>query len=151
VGQSESSFPRSIHKEDQKMRSLTLVSLLILALLVAACGGGGEATTAPGGGTTGDPAAGQQVFTTDAQPPCNGCHPVEGDAQGVGPSLANIGTEAATINPPQTAEEYIRESIVNPDAFIVPDFPAGVMPKTYGEQLSEQQLNDLVAYLLSLK
>jgi len=126
------------------MRSLTLVSLLILALLVAACGGGGE-------GTTADATAGEQVFVQDATPPCNTCHPVEGEANGVGPSLAHIATDAATDKPGMTAEQYIRESITDPDVFVVPDFPAGVMPKTYGQQLSQQQLDNLVAYLLSLK
>jgi cytochrome c551/c552 len=134
------------------MRSLTLVSLLIVALILAACGGGGGATATTGtGGTTGDAAAGEAVFNQQANPPCNSCHSLQEGTTLVGPSLAHIGTAAATMESGKSAEQYIRESITDPDAFVVQGFPAGVMPKTYGQDLSEQQLNDLVAFLLSKK
>lgn len=46
---------------------------------------------------------------------------------------------------------YLQTSIREPGAFIVPDFPDMIMPRTYGEILSEQDINDLVAYLLTLQ
>jgi mono/diheme cytochrome c family protein len=104
-------------------------------------------TTAPtetgggGGGPTGDPAAGKEIFTTTAQPPCASCHTLaEANASGtVGPDLDQVlkGKD----------EAFIHESIVNPDAEIASGFTAGVMPATYGEQLDDQQLADLVAFL----
>ncbi|GAB4577714.1 MAG: hypothetical protein Fur0022_04450 [Anaerolineales bacterium] len=89
---------------------------------------------------------------------CIACHAIEGVSTGaVGPELSQIGTVAETRVPGQTAEQYIHTSIVDPNAFIVPDCPPGpcaspsVMPLTFGETLSEEQIADLVAYLLSLK
>ncbi len=49
------------------------------------------------------------------------------------------------------AEEYIRQSIVNPNAFVVEDFPEGVMPQNLGETLSSQELDDLIAFLAAQK
>jgi mono/diheme cytochrome c family protein len=104
-------------------------------------------TTAPtetggGGGPTGDAAAGKEIFTTTAQPPCAGCHTLaEANASGtVGPDLDEVlkGKDAA----------FIHESIVDPDAEVASGFTAGVMPATYGEQLDDQQLADLVAFLV---
>jgi cytochrome c oxidase subunit 2 len=42
---------------------------------------------------------------------------------------------------------FIRESIVNPDAEIAEGFQPGLMPKDYGDKLSDQELADLVAFL----
>jgi hypothetical protein len=44
--------------------------------------------------------------------------------------------------------QFIHESIVDPDAEIAEGFSGGIMPKNYNTQLSEQQLADLVAFLL---
>jgi cytochrome c oxidase subunit 2 len=43
--------------------------------------------------------------------------------------------------------EYIRESILNPDAQVAEGFQPGLMPKDYDQRLSDQQLADLVAFL----
>ena len=42
---------------------------------------------------------------------------------------------------------FIYNSIVNPDAEVAEGFQPGLMPKTYGEQLDDKQLGDLVAFL----
>ncbi|HEY63384.1 MAG TPA: cytochrome C, partial [Caldilineae bacterium] len=47
-----------------------------------------------------------------------------------------------------SAEDYIRESILSPKAFVVEGFQP-LMPQNYGEQLSQQELDDLVAFLLA--
>ena len=100
------------------------------------------ATETGGGGPTGDPAAGKEIFTTTAQPPCASCHTLaEAGATGqVGPNLDDVlqGKSA----------QFIHESIVDPDAEIASGFTAGVMPAVYCDQLSEQQLADLVAFLV---
>jgi cytochrome c oxidase subunit 2 len=103
----------------------------------------GATTTqaAPTGGAGGDTTAGKQVFTATAQPPCSSCHTLaEAGASGqVGPNLDDVlkGKDAA----------FIRESIVDPNAEIAPGFSAGVMPDVYEQQLSDEQLADLVAFL----
>jgi mono/diheme cytochrome c family protein len=95
-----------------------------------------------------DPVArGRQVFL-DAG--CGGCHTIDGLTAGtVGPNQTNIGTIAGTRVPGQSAEEYIRESILNPSAHVVEGFPDNVMPKNFGELLSQEELDDLVAFLLA--
>jgi len=121
---------------------------------VAGCGGGETVSplpetiegTVPAETTPtfaeGDPAAGKEVFTTAAQPTCGSCHTYEaaGTSGTLGPNLDE------TLADKDAA--FILESIVNPDADIATGFTAGVMPKDYGEKLSEKQLADLVAFLL---
>jgi len=68
----------------------------------------------------------------------------------VGPSLAGIATLAATRVPGMSAEEYIRESILHPDAHIVPGFD-NKMPSYISEGLSPQDIDDLVGFLMTLK
>jgi mono/diheme cytochrome c family protein len=105
--------------------------------------------TAPGetgqtetGAPEGDPAAGKQVFTSVAQPPCGSCHTLEaaGTTQTLGPNLdeALAGKDAA----------FIRESIENPDAQVAEGFSRDLMPETYGEQFSDEELANLVAFLV---
>jgi cytochrome c len=65
--------------------------------------------------------------------------------------LANIGAEAGGMGSGLSAEEYLRQSIVEPDAYVVEGFGQGLMPAGYGDALTAQQLDDLVVYLLSLK
>jgi mono/diheme cytochrome c family protein len=102
----------------------------------------GEAQTDTGGVVEGDPAAGREVFTSTAQPPCGSCHTLEaaGTTQTVGPNLDETlgGKDAA----------FIRESIVNPDAEVAEGFSEGLMPGTYGDQLSDEDLANLVAFLV---
>jgi hypothetical protein len=46
--------------------------------------------------------------------------------------------------------EYIRAAILHPSEFIVPTYPDNVMPQNYSEIYSEEEVNDLIAYLLTL-
>ncbi len=78
---------------------------------------------------------------------CSACHALQPDEAGIGPSLAGVGGRAAAHGDP--AEAYLVESIVNPGARVVEGFQDGIMPPTYGQRLSEQQLADLVAFLMS--
>ena len=71
---------------------------------------------------------------------CGGCHafaPAGTSAQ-VGPPLDDLPAD----------EEFVRRSIVDPDAEVAEGFQAGVMPGDYEERLSEEQLDALVQYLL---
>lgn len=95
--------------------------------------------------------AGLQVFLRDSSPPCATCHAIDSVpfAIGqVGPNLSHIGSKGDS--------EFIRESIVNPDAMISEVCPAGaclpgVMPQNFGATLTNKQIEDLVEYLVSLK
>ncbi len=99
----------------------------------------------------GDPETGRQLFVSAG---CIACHTVSGipEATGVvGPSQDGLATRAATTVEGLSAEEYIRQSILDPNAFVVEGFPASVMPQTYNTLFSEEELNDLVAFLLTLE
>jgi len=106
------------------------------------------ATPTPSAEEITDPVArGQRVFLDNG---CGGCHIIEGLSSGtVGPELTLIGEVAGTRIEDFSAEDYIRESILFPNAYIVERYPQDVMPKTFGETLEEQALDDLVAFLLA--
>ena len=134
-----------------KRHFLLVVVLLTAAALVAACGGGGAAAPAAAPGGNAD--AGKALFaqsTIGSQPGCVTCHSLDAGTTIVGPSMAGIGAAAASKVSGESAEQWLRNSIVNPNAYLEEGFAEGIMP-TYGDALSEQQVNDLVAYLLSLK
>lgn len=110
-----------------------------------------------------DPRAkGEQVYRA-AQPPCSSCHSTEPDVDMAGPSLAGLAARAAEIiespeyeGDASDVEGYIRESIVVPGAYLVPGdmYSAGgtsFMPAGYAESLTEEELDQLTAYLATLK
>lgn len=82
---------------------------------------------------------------------CARCHSATSDTVIVGPSLSGIATRAATRIEGMDAETYIRDSIANPSAFTVQGFPQSLMPANLTEEISPQDLDALVAYLLTLK
>ena len=140
------------------MKKLLLALLvLILAMLMVACGGSDDSaepvSEAPPA-AVGDAAAGealyaQTVIGTTAG--CATCHSLEEGVQIVGPSHAGVGARAGEYVAGQSAETYLRTSILEPNAHLVDGFTEGVMPQTYADELSDTQVDDLVAYLLTLK
>ena len=101
----------------------------------------------------GDPVEGERIFHTvwpAAGMACSTCHNTDTEARLIGPGLLNVGTRAATRVPGMDALDYIHTSIVKPSAYVVDGFP-DIMPKNWGKVFSEAQLNDIIAYLLTLK
>lgn len=93
---------------------------------------------------------GEKLFALKA---CSSCHSVDNPVAKVGPSLhKKFGTKETLTDGTQVEvdENYVRESILNPNAKIVKGFPQGVMPAFQG-QVSESELNALVEYVKSLK
>jgi nitric oxide reductase subunit C len=126
-------------------------ALVVIALMLAACGGGGAAPSGAGGGASAD--AGKAIFAKQvigAQAGCVTCHSLEAGKKLVGPSMAGLASRAGSTVSGKSAEAYIRQAILEPNAHVVADYPQGVM-QTYAKDLKEQELNDLVAYLLTLK
>jgi ferredoxin len=82
---------------------------------------------------------------------CRICHSLDPGVVLVGPSFDGIATRAATRVPGLSAEEYIRQSILDPDAYVVDGFPAGQMLQNYAELLTEEDIENLVAFLLTLE
>jgi mono/diheme cytochrome c family protein len=59
--------------------------------------------------------------------------------------------EAHTERTLEDVVTYIRTSILHPNDYIVPGFPENLMPQNYAEILTEAEVNDLIAYLLTLQ
>jgi mono/diheme cytochrome c family protein len=137
------------------MRKATLfvvVGMIVAALVLAACGGG--ASQAPAGGAAGgagDAAAGKALFAQSvigANPGCITCHSLEAGKTLVGPSMAGVAGRAGSAVSGQSAEQYLKQSLTEPDAFLAKGFAKGLMPKP---TLTDKQVSDLVAYMLTLK
>ena len=91
--------------------------------------------------------AGRGIFETYG---CNTCHQLtdaEALAMGAGPSLNNVVADALQYGGSDDPRDYIHQSIINPNAFIVPGFPAGVMPQNFIDRIPEEELTILVEYL----
>ena len=136
------------------MRRLAL--FLVVVALLAGCGG--SESTAPTAETVegtqtetetqtepaaeGDAAAGKQVY---AQNGCGSCHVFApaGSSGTTGPSLDELPDLAEKAG--KDLEEFTRESIEDPNAYVEEGFPEGVMPES--DQLEDKQVADLVAFL----
>jgi cytochrome c oxidase subunit 2 len=103
-----------------------------------AAGGGGGGGGGAGGGGGQAAADGEAVFTENG---CGSCHTLsEAGANGtVGPDLDNIA---------QGNKAYIEKSIVDPNADVAQGFQPDVMPGNFRDQLSPEELDALVEYLL---
>lgn len=88
---------------------------------------------------------GEQIFTAAG---CAGCHTLsKANSTGtIGPSLDELAQAAADRG--GSPEDYVRESLLDPDAVTVEGFGSGVMP-AYEGRLSDEQLQVLVEYLLA--
>ncbi len=117
----------------------------------------------PAASASGDPIALGEALFRQSPPACFSCHSTQPGAQLVGPSLAGVGSRAATVlggpgyaGRARTTADYLRESILDPDAYLVPGptFSAGgksIMPGVYGTMLKPSDVDHLVAYLATLK
>jgi cytochrome c oxidase subunit 2 len=97
--------------------------------------GGGAAA---GGAENTLAAEGKQIFDTQG---CSGCHTLKaaGATQTIGPDLDEV---LADKDP-----DFIRTSIVDPDAELAPGFNQGIMPDNFGDALSPEELDTLVKFL----
>lgn len=98
-----------------------------------------------------DPVARGQKLATDMG--CISCHTLDGSVV-VGPSWQGLAGHEVTLASGETVtadEEYLRNAIVNPNDQIVEGFQPNVMPSIYGEQFTEEQINDLIAYIQSIE
>lgn len=108
----------------------------------ATVGTAAAASAAPELRLPGDPAAGRAVFAGKGG--CVACHKA-GDlgASPVGPDLSRIGA----IQKP----DYLMAKILDPASTgTIPNYPAGVMPRTFGQTLTAREFTDLVAFLMTL-
>ncbi|MFQ5611038.1 MAG: cytochrome c oxidase subunit II [Anaerolineae bacterium] len=107
-----------------------------------------EAQTAPATELT--PAeAGEKVAELQG---CTACHSVDGTA-GVGPTWQGLFGREESLADGSTVtvdEAYLRESIVAPNDDIVAGFAPNLMPSTFGNVLTAEEIDNLIAYIKSL-
>ncbi len=130
-------MPKSYGEEYSRKEQDALVAYI----LSASGEGQEEQSTGEELPAAGDPANGEQLFAAS----CGGCH---GPADGAGPALTGMGEQAATRVDGVPAAEYLYQSIVDPGAYVVEGF-VDIMPTTYGEDYSDDELNNIVAYILT--
>jgi len=95
----------------------------------------------------GDPARGERRF---AEIGCNGCHLVNGVGGMVGPDLAGVASRPLRERARwASVAVYLSESIRQPRTYVVPGFPPD-MPSSEKLKLTDRDVRDLVAYLLTL-
>lgn len=128
-----------------------------VSVKLAGVQGGEQLIAALDKAPAGDAAAGKEAAMMNG---CNGCHQLEATdpANLMAPGLANIGGYAT--------KEYLRESLVNPSAVVVPGYNRnahsnymwyteenGKRSSTMTEYswLDETTMNNIIAYLQSLK
>ncbi len=134
----------------RRVRPRCAIALVAGTLAVIGCGGGGssgggssssESTPAPGANDA------EQLFASNG---CSGCHTLAkaGSNGTTGPNLdKQLVADAKAAGKP--VPEFVRQSIVDPDAYIAKGYSAGVMPKDFGDKLSSEQLSALVDYISS--
>ena len=123
---------------------------IAIALLLASCGGGEPASSQPTVDRSVD-SIGAELFNervVGSNPGCVTCHALDEDVVLVGPSLAGLTNRAGTRVPGTAADDYVRQSILEPDAHIVAGFESGQMPGGWEELLTAEQVDSLVDLLL---
>ena len=155
-----------------RARIVPLTLIIAAVAIITACGNPGESivaqpTALPLLGEitaiTGAPSDSEDELTTHGSasssgvaPPaifittCGVCHAVAGTnaAGNIGPELTHIGTVASTRTN-LSAEDYIRQSIQEPSAFVTPEF-GNLMPSGLATALGPD-FDAVVTYLVGLE
>jgi hypothetical protein len=68
----------------------------------------------------------------------------------IGPSLSELATRAGSRVPGMDAAKYIETSILFPKDFLVPEY-TDTMPTNFGKELTSEELEAVVTFLMTLK
>lgn len=109
-------------------RKLIAAVTAFAALGLAACGGNGDAGD-EAAETRGDPEAGREIFTQQADPACATCHTLA--------DAGATGTAAPNLDERQPSFEDVANAVRT---------GPGIMP-SYSDQLSDRQIDDVAAYV----
>ncbi|MGJ3241268.1 MAG: c-type cytochrome [Anaerolineae bacterium] len=97
---------------------------------------------------------GEMLFNTfqpAASFACATCHHAASEDRLIGPGLLNIGERASQRIDGVAVIDYLYQSIVEPDAYIVENFPESLMPQNWSEIYTDDEIFDIIAYLLTLQ
>ncbi|MFN2187306.1 MAG: c-type cytochrome [Candidatus Promineifilaceae bacterium] len=120
---------------------LFAVLLFLIGMLLASCGGGASPEFS-------DPVfqRGQRIFKRE----CTACHSTKPGVNIVGPSLDGIASRAGTRVDGLDSRAYIYRSITKPSDYVVDGF-VDQMPTTFRSSLTDEELDDLINFLLTLE
>lgn len=130
------------HKLYDMVRKYPIKLVLVFAVLglsialTSGCGSTPDSTANPG----------ERLFLQH----CASCHSIQPGETVLGPSLAGIAATAPTRIEGMGARQYLIASIIDPDAYLIAGFD-DLMPTSFGQLLSEAEINALVDYLMSLE
>ncbi|MFN2204257.1 MAG: c-type cytochrome, partial [Caldilineaceae bacterium] len=95
-----------------------------------------------------DPRHGEMLTLSSG---CTGCHSTDPNMLMAGPTWYNISANAPTRVAGESAGLYLYTSITDPNAYIVDGYQPNIMLQTYKDTLPEQDLADIIAYLLTIR
>ena len=131
-----------------------IIAVLGVAITLVACGGGSTNDTLE----LGNPELGREIFEDRDRVRCVECHTLDGSIL-VGPSLQGVSERAGDRVPELIAVEYLRQSILDPSAYIVEGFDdkmetfelvqSETLDNLVLSMLTQEELSDLVAFLLT--
>jgi mono/diheme cytochrome c family protein len=141
-------FAKKIAKNCSMPKKLILISGLLLVSLIACSGGDSPLLAEEAALDPNSPSGqGKSLFSTH----CAACHAIDEEVILVGPSLAGIGSAAASRVDGLDAESYLSRSILFPDNFVVEGYAVGTMQQNFALTLTSEEVDNLVAYLLTFK
>ena len=123
-----------------------LLALGLLLVLLTGCGGAAADALPPTPTLAPQLAAGQRVFVTH----CGACHSAAAETVIVGPPLAGIAATGGGRVDGLDARAYVYSSVLQPGDYLVPGF-ADLMPQDLAKKLTGEELDAVVAYVLSLE
>jgi mono/diheme cytochrome c family protein len=129
------------------MKRNLIAALVILVVILAACKPSPEPASDAAGLTVDNSALiarGEAVFKAN----CSSCHTTTSDKVQVGPSMLGLASRAGDLVDGLDARGYIKQSILEPGAFLNEGFN-NLMPATYVNSLPEEDIDSLVEYLLT--
>ena len=130
--------------------TVRMLGILLLAMFLVACGATAPAAPPTFAFAAGSlEAQGSALFAGKGR--CATCHSLSADTVIVGPSLAGIATHAESRVEGLSASEYLEESIVRPDAYRPSGFEDEQMDTSLAKQLTVEEVEALVAFLMTLK
>ena len=140
-----------------------------MVLFAVACGGGsgGDGRQSDGKSTGASEASGSGSSLADVSPEqaiaygksvarsigCIGCHTADGTGA-AGPTWLGLFGKEETLDDGTTVivdEAYLRESILDPNAKVVKDFPPNIMPGNFGTTMTDVQIQLVIDYIKLLK
>ncbi len=122
----------------------TLILVVVMVMIITACGGDDDAEQPALADLTA--VEGQEVFDKN----CARCHSFEEGKVIVGPSLNGIASMAGTRMDGLDAREYLHTSITMPGSYLVNGYK-NLMQSNFGQLLSDQEIEAVIAYLLTFE